>query len=326
MTHDSWIGKKGYLPTIDQLGIFNVAVASNFIGTKVLIAQWANKYSSLGEDIVNINVNDLASIGATPISVSLILSILSDTSKEIFSEIGYGCNKAASEANLTVSIGEIAILPDILTPYFPNRTFNLASSAIGCITKGKRVLGMKEKEGDIVLGVRSNGIHCNGYALVRKVLLRSFRKEAKYELGDIFEPTGRKIEDELLRPTLSYLDVINKLNEANIEPKGLVNVTSLGTTSLLKIGKLRKVGFLIDNFPETEPIFDEIRKIGKIQMREMFRVFNMGIGFYIIVEKPYVDDVLDLINKSNYESYQVGSVSGHSTGLVLMYMGKKIIF
>lgn len=113
------------VPIEDNLAL---VVVSNQVGTKVLVAQWANSYTTIGQDIVNVNVNDIIAVGAIPKVVSINYSCLKDTSITIAEEIGKGCNLAAKESNVIVQIGEVSNLPEILSPEFPSKTFNLSGT------------------------------------------------------------------------------------------------------------------------------------------------------------------------------------------------------
>lgn len=305
---------------------YSVSATSNCLGTKVLVAQWADKYFTLGVDAVNINVNDLVAMNSTPIAVSLSLGKLHDTKPGIALEIGEGCNEAASEANITASCSEIATLPDILVSNFPERTFMLTGFGIGYVEKGNEIFGQNVEDGDVILGIRSNGLHCNGYSLVRRCLIRFFDPDGEFERGDTFQATNSAIEDELLKPTRSYLPVVKLLRNSDIPVSGLANVTDLGVLSLLRLRGSKKIGFLLNRLPPADPIFDEIQSQSGIDLREMFRVFNMGIGFYVVLPKEYGDDALDLIEHSGYDGHLVGEVRTDFLGLVLEYKDTRIVY
>lgn len=305
---------------------YSVSATSNCLGTKVLVAQWANRYSSLGVDAVNINVNDLIAVNSTPVAVLLSFGKLHDTESRIALEIGEGCNEAASEADITASCSEVATLPDVLVSNFPERTFVLTGFGIGYVEKGSEILGQNIGDDDIVLGIRSNGLHCNGYSLARRCLIRFFDPDGKYERGDTIQATNSTIEDELLKPTYSYLPVVDSLRKSNIPISGLSNVTDLGVLSLLRLRGSKEIGFLLNRLPSANPIFDEIQSQSGVSLREMFRVFNMGIGFYIVLPNKYGDDALDLIERSGYEGHLVGEVRTDLLGLVLEYKDTRIVY
>jgi len=207
------------MPIEDRLAL---VVVSNYVGTKVLVAQWADSYKTIGQDIVNINVNDIIAVGAIPKVITLSYSSLMDTSITILDEIGNGCNLAAEESDVTVQIGRVSHLPEILSPEFPGKTFNLNGTGVSTCGLNRLILGDQILEGDKIIGFESNGLHCNGYALARKALIKRFSlpnsANAGYELGDIFEPTGEPIETELLKPTFSYFPLLANIFKENIIP------------------------------------------------------------------------------------------------------------
>ena len=322
------VTRSGKMPNVWKMSpIGKIMVTSNFVGTKCLVAQWANSYRAIGYDVVNINVNDLISRNAIPSAVSISISMLSNTNLKVIKGIADGVSTACTESNIIFLPGETAQLPEILQQEFPGKTFNIVGFGIGLIHNFSSPEPIKE--GDLIIGLESNGLHCNGFSLVRKTLIDrwSFVEGYKtFSVGDKFIPTGKKIEEELLRPTFSYRSMIDALKNNKIEIKGSANVTNEGITCLWKFINLHNVGFYIDNFPDIPPIFLEIQKRGNVSIGEMFRVFNMGLGFYLIASPDREDDILTLAKETDLKAYTVGRVIEQSQNINIQLKKEEIVF
>jgi phosphoribosylformylglycinamidine cyclo-ligase len=311
----------------EQPPIGNIVTTSNFVGTKCLVAQWANQYEAIGADVININVNDLLAKNALPLAVSVSLSMLKDTKLEMMSTLGIGLQSACEKSNIRLINGEIAHLPEILQPEILGRTFNIIGFGIGIIHN--YITKEPIKEGDLLIGLESNGIHCNGFALVRKTLIDkwlSIDKFKGFKLGDVFKPTGKKIEEELLRPTISYKSAVDVLKNERIEIKGMANVTNKGISCLWELMSLHNIGFQVDRFPNIPPIFTEVQKRGRVSIGEMFRVFNMGIGFYLIVSPDKEMDIIKTLERIDLHAYTVGKAIENSQIIKINFKNKEIVF
>jgi len=305
----------------------NIVITNNFIGTKCLVAQWANQYQGIGQDIVNININDILSLNAIPLTVSMGLSILRDTDLHIIEEISEGIAEATHQNNIVFLPGKIAHLPEILKPEFKGRSFNVHSFGIGISHSNFDEVELKK--GDAIIGIRSSGIHCNGYSLVRKALIDqwiSVNHFSGYKAGDIFIPTNKTIENELLTPTLSYFPLIKAIIKNNFQVKGITHVTKGGVTSLMKYITNDNIGIDIHTFPQPPQIFSEIMKIGNVNIGEMFRVFNMGIGFYLIIDPSIVDNIITLSNEIGFTAVEIGKIVSNHQGISLKYGDNEIIY
>ena len=304
--------------------IKNIVTMTNYVGTKCLVAQWADQYKMIGMDVVNININDLLSNNSIPYGVTLNISMLNDTSLKIIDELKQGFLFACNESNIQQEFGALATLPEILKKEFPRRTFNIIGFGIGLIEPNisTRVIN----EDNLLIGIESNGLHCNGFTLARKTLLDKWsNKNDVFSKGDIFSPTGKKIEDELLRPTFSYKSVVDILTKNRIEINGLANISRLGITGLWNLMAIHNIGFEIDSFLEIPPIFLEIQKRGNIDSKEMFRVFNMGVGFYLVVNPQQEHNVLKLVKKIGFRAYTVGKVV-NSQDIKILLENEELVF
>lgn len=238
---------------------YALALHADGVGSKVLVAEACHKYDTIGIDCVAMNVNDIICVGAEPLALVDYLA-LDRPRPRVVIEIMKGIKKGAREAGVAVVSGETAIVPDLV------KGFDLSATVVGLVKKSKVITGEEAEVGDVILGLRSSGIHSNGLTLARELLLST-----KHDLR-----TAR----ELLRPTRIYVKPITRLLKAGVEIHGLAHITGGAYSKLRRIGTRAKVGFHFDRLPEPPEIFKKMQK--KIQVREMYRTFNMGIGFLII--------------------------------------------
>jgi phosphoribosylformylglycinamidine cyclo-ligase len=237
-----------------------LAVHADGVGTKVLVAEALRKYDTVGIDCVAMNVNDVICLGAEPVALVNYLA-LEKPRPRLVAEVMKGLQKGALEAGVAVVSGETAVMKDVV------KGFDLAATVIGLVRKDRIITGDECRLGDIILGLRSNGIHSNGLTLARKLLPPN---------------TNLNNATELLRPTRIYVKEITKVLKSGLEVHSLAHITGGAYSKLKRIGLRANVGFRLDNMPNPQPIFLKIQAKGRIPDREMYRTFNMGIGFLII--------------------------------------------
>lgn len=265
----------GHYAGLMDFGEFAVAMTTDGVGSKVLIANEMGKWDTVGIDCVAMNVNDLLAIGAEPVGFVDYLAL--EKHKPGFAaEVGIGLAKGAEISKMSIVGGETATLPDII------KGFDLAGTCIGVVKKDDILTGEKIKVGDVIIGLRSSGIHSNGYSLVRKII-----KESPYDYQDYCPYDAKKtIGDELLIPTKIYMEVLDVLKKHEVH--GLAHITGSG---LLKLRRITTLGFDFDDPIEPQEIFKFIQEQGNVSDLEMYKTFNMGMGFILIVPEeaaPYV--------------------------------------
>ena len=277
-----------------------IAIHTDGVGTKVLLAQLLNKYDTIGIDLVAMNVNDMICVGAEPIAMVDYIAT-QEPDPEIMSQIGKGLAIGAEEAGIAIVGGETATLPEIIKGAIEKKGFDLAGTCIGIVEKNKIITGEKIQPNDIVLGLKSSGIHSNGLTLARKVLLEI----SKLNLNERLPDFNQRVGEELLKPTKIYVKPVLELIK-NCEIHGLSHITGGGFLKLKRIGKTSKIGFILDALPQPQPIFRAIQKFGNISNFEMYRTFNMGIGFCIVLPKYEVEKAKKIVNKYNIDSFIIG--------------------
>lgn len=270
-----------------------LATHTDGVGTKVVIANMMKKYNTIGIDCVAMNVNDIICIGATPISfVDYIAANKNDVL--IFKKIVEGLVKGAKRSAMPIVGGETAIMPDVIEG--KGFAFDLAGMVVGLVEKKEMVLGNRIKSGDVIIGANSTGIHSNGYSLARKALLR------KYSVKDKVKGVGT-IGDTLLKPTEIYAKpVLEMVQKCKIN--GLAHITGGSFTKLLR---LKKIGYEIDNLPKIPPIMGLIEEQG-VKSEEMYKTFNMGVGFCVIAPKEQATQIKSIFKRHRISSQEIGRI------------------
>ncbi|ASJ08404.1 phosphoribosylformylglycinamidine cyclo-ligase [Thermococcus siculi] len=277
----------GHYAALMDFGNFYLAMTTDGVGTKVLVAEAVGRFDTIGIDMIAMNVNDLLCVGAEPMALVDYLAV-KEPDERVFSEIAKGLYEGAKEARIAIVGGETAIMPDLING------FDLAGTAIGVVDKEGIITGEKIKPGDTVIGISSSGIHSNGLTLARKLLIPKYGLEYEYE--------GKKLWEWLLEPTRIYVKPILELLK-NFEVHGLAHITGGG---LLNLKRLTGYGFALE-MPPVEGIFKLIHENG-VPLDEMFRVFNMGVGMVAIVPQGESEEALQLLNR-HFESFELGTVT-----------------
>ncbi|NJE30371.1 phosphoribosylformylglycinamidine cyclo-ligase [Thermococcus sp. 18S1] len=280
----------GHYAALMDFGEFYLAMTTDGVGTKVLVAEAVGKFDTIGIDMIAMNVNDLLCVGAEPVALVDYLAV-KEPDERVFEEIAKGLYEGARQAGIAIVGGETAVMPDLING------FDLAGTAIGIVEKGRVITGEKIKPGDAVIGISSSGIHSNGLTLARKLLIPKYGLD--YEYG------GRKLWEWLLEPTRIYVKALLELLKS-VEVHGLAHITGGGLTNLKR---LTNYGFSIE-MPSIDGIFRLIHENG-VPLEEMFRVFNMGVGMVAVVPQEEKEEALDVLNK-HHESLELGVVTEES--------------
>lgn len=258
----------GHYAGLLDMGSFALAMTTDGVGSKVLIANAISKWDTVGIDCIAMNVNDLYAIGAEPIAFVDYLAV-EKVDPERAAQIAVGLARGAEISNMTIVGGETASLPEII------RGFDLAGTAIGIVDKDKVVTGEKIQVGDALVGVPSSGLHSNGYTLARRIIA-----ESKYTYFDAMPGGDSSIGEELLTPTRIYPEIVELVKKCDVH--GLAHITGSG---LLKLRRISGLGFEITDPLEPQPVFRFLQEQGGVDDEEMYRTFNMGMGFLVVLDE-----------------------------------------
>jgi phosphoribosylformylglycinamidine cyclo-ligase len=280
------------------------------VGTKVLIAQLADKHDTIGVDAVAMAVNDVIRSGAEPVAISDNIHAQA-SNPELVTAWLEGIAKGAEESECPVISGEIGDVAEIITGLTEGAGFDMVVAAIGQVAEQDIITGKGIKAGDAIIGLRSSGLHSNGISLARKILFKQWG--GKYQPHDVPDGLNREIGLEALEPTAIYVKPFLAAAKA-VKVKAAVHITG---DAYLKFNNLTHfspdIGFEFTNF-KPQPIFDLIQRTAQelgltVTDEEMFKTFNMGWGFAVIVDKTDVEQALDLLGKTVAEAEVIGNVT-----------------
>ena len=253
-----------------KLGDGALAVCTDGVGSKILLAEELDSIHTVGIDCVAMNVNDLICVGSEPLSFVDYVA-LDKPDEELMAKIGIGLAEGCRQANCTLSGGETAILPELV------RGFDIAGTSVGYVKQKDIIDGTKISEGDVLIGLKASGPHSNGYTLIRKLFD-----------GD------KEIGKQLVEPTRIYVKEVMELVK-QIGVHGIAHITGGGLDNISRING--NYQYVIDNPLPVLPVFDWLQEKGEIEDKEMYRTFNMGMGMIIIVNKKDADKSVSILGE-----------------------------
>jgi phosphoribosylformylglycinamidine cyclo-ligase len=269
----------------ERLGI---ALSTDGVGTKLVLAEQLGRFDTIGIDCVAMNVNDVICVGAEPLAMLDYIAI-EKADPEVCEEIGVGLAHGAELAGIEIPGGELAQLGQLV------RGVDVSGACFGTVALDAIVDGAAVEPGDAVIGLPSTGLHSNGYTLARSAL-------AEIPLSD--ERLGRPLGDVLLEPTEIYVKPIVELLRSAVEVRGLAHITSGGTENLLRLAA--EVGYEIDDPLPVPPVFELIKERGAVSEAEMREVFNMGCGFCVVVPPGDEGVALELLRHHYPQAKRIG--------------------
>ncbi len=294
-SHGRPVALPGHFAGLVRIGGETLALTTDTVGTKVLLADRMDRWEEVGEDLVGINVNDLAAVGARAAGlVDTIVCARPDDDR--FRAIGRGIRRGLEAAECALLGGETAVVPDLV------HGIDLGGTALGFFPKGRRpITGDRIRPGDLVVGIPSNGLHANGFTLVRRLL-----SAAAVDL-ERPRPGGREpVGVELLRAQRMYA----KLADAVADRAGVHGLAHLSGGGVRNLVRLKAdVAFSLDRWPDPPPLFRWVQGLGPISDHEMFQTFNMGIGFVVVVARDRATEILARLRRSGApDAVEIGRV------------------
>ncbi len=269
-----------------------IALTTDGVGTKILLAREANRWEPVGIDVVANNVNDVICTGAVPLA--LLDYIATDRiDAAVLEDVARGLYRGADEAGIAIPGGEIAQIGAMLASSAGGGPMmDLVGTAVGAIPPGRNpVDGSRVEPGDVVLALPSSGLHSNGFSLARRAL---------GPRPDLY--------DALLAPTRIYVRAVDALWDAGVVPRGLAHISGGG---LLNVARLAAdVSYVLDALPPAPEIFGRIAAAGDVPVATMYATFNMGTGFCVVVAPAEADAALDALRGAGEEPVVAGSVTG----------------
>lgn len=267
----------GYFANVIDLGNGEgIAFGTDGVGSKIIVAEMMDKYDTIGIDCVAMNVNDIICIGARPVSMVDYIAC-SFTDDKIFEDLGKGLAEGARQGEVSICGGEISQIREII------KGIDLVGACIGHIKLDRVNVGQNIQPGNLIMGLASSGVHSNGLTLARRILLGDTPEKQKVAVHRFEEKLGRTLGEELLEPTRIYVKPVMEMLDSGIDLKAMVHLTSGGFSNLNRVAT-DNIRFVIDPLPETPPVFALIQEWGQVSDAEMYEVFNMGVGFCLVVD------------------------------------------
>ncbi len=290
----------GYFANVIDVGQgIGLALSTDGVGSKILIAQMLDKYDTIGIDCVAMNVNDVLCVGAEPLALLDYMAV-ETPHFSLIESLSLGLNQGAKMAAVAIPGGEIAQVKEMIRGPREGYAFDLVATCVGYVPIDSILFGQAIQPGDVVIGLCSSGIHSNGLTLARRI----FFDRLKWPVDRHVPELGTTIGEALLEPTRIYVKEVLAMLKAGLAVKALAHITSSG---FLNLGRAEApVGYLLDELPEPQPIFRLIQECGNVGDEEMFFTFNMGIGFCVIVAADDVSSTLKIAREHNVESQVIG--------------------
>ena len=283
------------------------------VGTKILIAQEVNRFDSVGIDLVAMSVNDMIVQGAEPLFFLDYLAV-NKLDPERVAEMVEGIAAGCKLANCALIGGETAEMPDV----YGKDEFDMAGFAVGVVERERIITGADVKEGDVIIGLASAGVHSNGFSLARHICF----KQHKYDVNDTPELlNGKTVGDALLEPTKIYVrSIVNLLNKFPDEMPvhAMAHITGGGLVGNIPrvLPKNCDAQINKDAWPKHD-VFNFLQQKGPVTDQEMYKVFNMSIGYVLVVAPDKADEIANILKQEGEEVYTIGKVT-KGTGKVVL--------
>lgn len=305
----SGIGGFGGLFEIDMTGIKKPVLVSGTdgVGTKLKIAFLMNKHNTVGIDCVAMCVNDIICCGAKP-QFFLDYIAVGKNYPEKIADIVSGVAEGCVQSGCALIGGETAEMPG----FYPVDEYDLAGFAVGVVDKDKILKPETQKAGDVLIAIKSSGVHSNGFSLVRNVFTVNEQNLKRH-----FSDLGTTLGDSLLTPTKIYVKAImNLLEKVNV--KAISHITGGGFYENIPRSLPKNLAAKIErNAVQVLPIFDLIARTGNIPERDMFNTFNMGVGMVVCIDKNDADKAVSAINESGEKAYILGELVESEEGVII---------
>lgn len=305
----SGIGGFGGLFELDMTGISKPVLVSGTdgVGTKLKIAFLMDKHNTVGIDCVAMCVNDVICCGAKPQFFLDYIAVGKNVPEKV-ADIVSGVAEGCVQSECALIGGETAEMPG----FYPVDEYDLAGFSVGVVDKDKILKPDTQKAGDVMIGIKSSGVHSNGFSLVRKVFTVNEQNLARH-----YSELGSTLGECLLTPTKIYVKAVMKLLDA-VNVKAISHITGGGFYENIPRSLPNGISVKIErNAVQVLPIFNVIQSVGKIPERDMFNTFNMGVGMTVVVDKNDVDKAIAAIKAAGEDAYVLGELVNGDDGVII---------
>jgi phosphoribosylformylglycinamidine cyclo-ligase len=301
-----------YAAVLEVAPNLGIAVGTDGVGSKLIVAEQTGRYDTVGIDCVAMNVNDVVCVGAEPIALLDYLAV-QQADPAVMEAIAVGLKAGAEAAGVEVPGGEVAVLPELIQGHPSPSGFDLTAACFGTVALDRVVTGARCEPGDALIGLPSSGLHSNGYSLARRALEGLGLDDRPRQLG------GASVADALLEPTVIYVRAALELLASEVDVRGLAHITGGGLLNLLRLHA--PVGFEIDAPLPVPPVFGLVRELGDVSDAEMWEVFNMGCGFCAVVPAAQAGAAVALLGRHHPGSARIGWVTADADRVSVPALG-----
>ena len=269
------------------------------VGTKLELAQKHNFHYEVGIDLVAMCINDIITSGASPLFF-LDYIATGKLDKNCLQEVIKGISQACKENKCALLGGETAEMPG----FYAKNKYDLAGFCVGLVEESKLINGQKILENDLIIAIESNGIHSNGFSLVRKIIDDNPEIEKRF-----YDQTKLKFYDELLKPTKIYFNLINQILSEDIEIKGMAHITGGGIPeNLPRCIPSHFVPYLDIKSWEVPLIFKFMQDCGNIPKNDFWSTFNLGVGYCLVIDRKYRNSIFSVCSSNNINCWEIGKI------------------
>jgi phosphoribosylformylglycinamidine cyclo-ligase len=280
-----------------------IAVGTDGVGSKLVVAEQAGRYDTVGIDCVAMNVNDVICVGAEPFALLDYLAV-EQPDPGVAREIARGLKAGAEAAGVEIPGGELAVLPELIRGHPSPNGFDLTAACFGTVGLEEIVSGAARRPGDAVIGLPSSGLHSNGFTLARRALLADGGFALEDRPADL---GGASVADVLLEPTAIYVRAILDLLASDVAVHGLAHITGGGLLNLLRLHG--EVGWELDAPLAPQPVFALVADCGGVPLTQMYEVFNMGCGMVVVVPDEDADAAVALLARHHPGARRIGTTT-----------------
>jgi phosphoribosylformylglycinamidine cyclo-ligase len=280
-----------------------IALATDSVGSKVIVAEQLERFDTIGIDCIAMNVNDLICVGAKPLAMLDYVAVERADAGQL-GDLAIGLKAGAELAGIEIPGGEVCQLPEVIRGHPSPRGFDLVGSAFGTVALAQIIDGAACRPGDALIGLPASGVHANGLTLARRALLQRGGLSLESTPPEL---SGASVGETLLEPTAIYVRAILELLESGVPVHGLAHITGGGILNLLRIGQ--GVGYEVEVPLPVPAIFGLIAEQGAVPPAEMWEVFNMGCGFCVIVRDDHAGAAQSLLAAHHPGTARIGTLT-----------------
>ena len=281
------------------------------VGTKLELAQSKNFHYEVGIDLVAMCMNDVITTGAKPLFFLDYIATGKLDKKQLL-EVIKGISHSCRENNCALLGGETAEMPG----FYSKEKYDLAGFCVGIVDEDRLIDGREVSEGDLIIALKSNGIHSNGFSLIRKIIANNNQIDKQFE-----KINHLNFYNELLKPTKIYNDIVSKILSEKIEIKAMSHITGGGIPeNLPRCIPNDLIPFIDTKSWKIPKLFRFLKDVGMIPEKDFWNTFNLGVGFCLIIDNQFKEATLNICNANNFESWEIGKVVQRDKSLVNKFL------